>query len=68
MFGIKELHGDCRGMEHGVAQAPDGLFLSCVTANGVSQWLRGDATAQTEFTDPGPISGPVDQPVSTPAP
>jgi hypothetical protein len=25
-----------------VAQAPDGLFLTCVAANGASLWTRGD--------------------------
>jgi hypothetical protein len=42
MFGIKDENTNCQGHENGVAQAPDGLFLTCVPANGQSLWLRGD--------------------------
>jgi hypothetical protein len=43
MVGIKELDSNCTGFENDVAQAPDGLFLSCVSAGGASRWVRGDA-------------------------
>jgi hypothetical protein len=43
MWGVKEENAPCTGYENGVAQAPDGLFLSCVSANGASRWVRGDA-------------------------
>jgi hypothetical protein len=43
MVGIKELNSNCTGFENDVAQAPDGLFLSCVSSGGSSQWVRGDA-------------------------
>ena len=43
MVGIKELDSNCTGFENGVAQAPDGLFLSCVSSSGMSRWVRGDA-------------------------
>ncbi|QZH63113.1 hypothetical protein K1X22_13230 [Mycolicibacterium farcinogenes] len=40
--GIREENTPCTGFENSVAQAPDGLFLSCVTSDGTSRWLRGD--------------------------
>jgi hypothetical protein len=40
--GIREENTPCTGFEKSVAQAPDGLFLSCVTSDGTSRWLRGD--------------------------
>lgn len=44
MVGVKQLNGDCTGYENYVAQAPDGLFLTCgATANNQMAWLRGDA-------------------------
>ncbi|MET0705008.1 MAG: hypothetical protein ABWY93_35600 [Mycobacterium sp.] len=43
MKGIREENSNCSGFDGFVAQAPDGLFLSCVGANGESRWLRGDA-------------------------
>jgi len=42
MWGVKEENSSCAGYENGVAQAPDGLFLSCVSAGGASRWVRGD--------------------------
>ena len=42
MRGIKDENTNCQGHENAVAQAPDGLFLTCVPANGQSLWLRGD--------------------------
>lgn len=42
MVGIKELDSSCTGFENYVAQAPDGLFLSCATANNRMVWVRGD--------------------------
>lgn len=43
MWGVKDENTSCTSYENGVAQAPDGVFLSCVSANGASRWLRGDA-------------------------
>lgn len=43
MYGVKEQDSICVNFENGVAQAPDGRFLSCVSANGASRWLPGDA-------------------------
>lgn len=42
MAGIKELDSSCAGYENWVAQAPDGLFLSCQSNNGAPRWSRGD--------------------------
>lgn len=43
MAGVKEENSDCTGWpEFYVAQAPDGLFLTCVVQNGHSRWVRGD--------------------------
>ncbi len=43
MAGIKEEFADCQGyLNQPVAQAPDGLFLTCVSKNGRSYWERGD--------------------------
>ncbi|WP_085134250.1 hypothetical protein [Mycolicibacter hiberniae] len=42
MAGIKELGSSCAGYENWVAQAPDGLFLSCQSKNGAPRWSRGD--------------------------
>ena len=42
MFGIKDLNGDCTAYPAGVAQAPDGMFLSCVARDGAARWERGD--------------------------
>jgi hypothetical protein len=42
MHGIK-LEGDlCPAQDGDVAQAPDGLFLTCNARNGRSYWERGD--------------------------
>jgi hypothetical protein len=43
MAGVKDENISCGGFENAVAQAPDGLFLSCVSANGASRWVRGDS-------------------------
>lgn len=43
LAGIRDEGSDCNGYLNGVAQAPDGLFLSCVPMNGESLWRRGDA-------------------------
>ena len=43
MVGIRDENGDCTGEEHAVAQAPDGLFLTCVSTDGENRWRRGDA-------------------------
>src|SRR6185437_4479420 len=42
MRGIKDENTDCATHEGEVAQAPDGLFLTCVAAAGQALWLRGD--------------------------
>lgn len=43
MAGVKEENSDCgRWPEYYVAQAPDGLFLMCISQNGHSSWVRGD--------------------------
>jgi hypothetical protein len=41
MAGVKELGSVCRGYENQVAQAPDGLFLSCVPRDGDARWAPG---------------------------
>lgn len=43
MAGIRDENSSCLGELDMVAQAPDGLFLSCVPMNGESLWRRGDA-------------------------
>ena len=43
MVGIKELNTNCTGYDLAVAQAPDGLFLTCASQNNESIWVRGDA-------------------------
>lgn len=42
MAGVKEFGTNCAGYENWVAQAPDGLFLSCQSSNGAPRWGRGD--------------------------
>jgi hypothetical protein len=42
MHGIKEPNSLCPGKDGEVAQAPDGLFLTCVSKEGRSFWERGD--------------------------
>jgi len=42
MMGVKDEGSTCVGYDSDVAQAPDGLFLSCLGANGQTQWVRGD--------------------------
>ncbi|GFG72454.1 MULTISPECIES: hypothetical protein [Mycobacteriaceae] len=41
MHGVKEENSKCDEYSGEVAQAPDGLFLTCV-ADGESLWRRGD--------------------------
>jgi hypothetical protein len=41
--GIRTENSLCSGSENAVAQAPDGLFLSCVPTGGTTRWVRGDA-------------------------
>jgi hypothetical protein len=43
MVGVKEFNSNCSGYETYVAQAPDGMFLSCAPQNNESIWVRGDA-------------------------
>jgi hypothetical protein len=40
--GIKPEGSNCSGRDGEMAQAPDGLFLSCDARNGASTWTRGD--------------------------
>lgn len=42
MRGIKDENSSCTAHEGEVAQAPDGLFLTCVAVSGQALWLRGD--------------------------
>lgn len=43
MAGIKDENAPCPGRLNQVAQAPDGLFLSCAAGDGSTRWVRGDA-------------------------
>ncbi|PQM44551.1 hypothetical protein [Mycobacterium talmoniae] len=42
MHGVKDENSDCAGYDGDVAQAPDGLFLSCNPRDGAALWRRGD--------------------------
>ena len=42
MHGVKHEHDLCPALDGEVAQAPDGLFLTCVARDGRSAWERGD--------------------------
>jgi hypothetical protein len=42
MHGVKNEGDLCPALDGEVAQAPDGLFLTCVAYNGASRWVRGD--------------------------
>jgi hypothetical protein len=42
MHGVKNESDPCPAFDGEVAQAPDGLFLTCVANNGASRWVRGD--------------------------
>lgn len=42
MHGIKNLGDTCPGQDGDVAQAPDGLFLTCIARDGFTRWERGD--------------------------
>jgi hypothetical protein len=43
MAGVKDENADCTSYpEYYVAQAPDGLFLTCLAQNGRATWVRGD--------------------------
>jgi hypothetical protein len=43
MMGVRELNSSCSANENSVAQAPDGLFLTCAFENNQAIWVRGDA-------------------------
>lgn len=43
MAGVRDLNSSCSGQENYVAQAPDGLFLTCSFENLSAVWVRGDA-------------------------
>lgn len=42
MHGVKDEGSTCGGQDGDVAQAPDGLFLTCVASDGFTRWVRGD--------------------------
>jgi hypothetical protein len=42
MHGVKNENDLCPAFEGEVAQAPDGLFLTCVANDGRAFWARGD--------------------------
>jgi hypothetical protein len=42
MMGVKNENTSCDGYSNAVAQAPDGLFLSCGVRDGQATWIRGD--------------------------
>lgn len=42
MHGIKNVGDTCAGQDGDVAQAPDGLFLTCIAQEGFTRWQRGD--------------------------
>ena len=42
MHGVKNEKDFCGALDGEVAQAPDGLFLTCVARDGSSRWERGD--------------------------
>jgi hypothetical protein len=42
MHGIKNEGDFCPGQDGDVAQAPDGLFLTCLSRAGSTHWERGD--------------------------
>ena len=42
MHGVKNENDLCPALDGEVAQAPDGLFLTCVARDGASRWERGD--------------------------
>ena len=42
MHGIKNENSLCPAMDGQMAQAPDGLILTCVAYEGASRWVRGD--------------------------
>jgi hypothetical protein len=42
LLGVKLEGTSCSGRDGMMAQAPDGLFLSCDARNGASAWTRGD--------------------------
>ena len=42
LLGVKLEGSSCSGRDGMMAQAPDGLFLSCDARNGASVWTRGD--------------------------
>jgi len=42
MHGVKNENDLCPAMDGEMAQAPDGLILTCVAQEGASRWVRGD--------------------------
>ncbi|ORV81157.1 hypothetical protein [Mycolicibacterium iranicum] len=44
MHGIKNEGDLCPALDGQVAQAPDGLFLTCIAKDNRSYWARGDAS------------------------
>ena len=44
MHGVKNEGDLCPALDGQVAQAPDGLFLTCIAKDNRSFWARGDAS------------------------
>lgn len=44
MHGVKNLGDLCPALDGEVAQAPDGLFLTCIAKDNRSYWERGDTS------------------------
>ena len=42
MHGVKNENSPCPAFDGEMAQAPDGLILTCVAYEGASRWVRGD--------------------------
>lgn len=42
MAGVKQFNTACEGYENYVAQAPDGMFLTCAIQNSELIWVQGD--------------------------
>ncbi|TLH74251.1 hypothetical protein C1S82_11780 [Mycolicibacterium cosmeticum] len=40
--GVRAENSPCEGALNTVAQAPDGLFLTCIAVEGSTRWVRGD--------------------------
>lgn len=43
MLGVKDFNSNCSGFENYVAQAPDGMFLTCAIQDSEAVWVQGDS-------------------------